>query len=223
MRLKRGLIVSCQAGEGEPLHGYQIMHLMARAAVAGGAVGIRALYYDIERIKGEVDVPVVGLVKQDYEDSEIYITPTKKEVDLVLQTGAECVALDATLRLRPHGETLEDLVAYIRKKAPRVEIMADIATLEEAVRADTLGFDYVSTTLRGYTQETKGARLPDIAFMAEVAASLKRAKMIAEGGIYEVGEIEKISAVNPYAVVIGSAITRPAVTTARFIERLKLQ
>ncbi|MCQ2385416.1 MAG: hypothetical protein MJ078_01895, partial [Clostridia bacterium] len=51
------LISRCQAGEGEPLHGYGIMHLMARAAVAGGAVGIRALYYDIPAIKAEVDVP----------------------------------------------------------------------------------------------------------------------------------------------------------------------
>lgn len=223
MRLKRGLIVSCQAGEGEPLHGYHIMHLMARAAVAGGAVGIRALYYDIESIKKEVDVPVVGLVKQDYADSEIYITPTKKEADLVLKTGAECVALDATLRPRPHGETLPALVEYIREKAPDVELMADIATLEEAKNADALGFDYVSTTLRGYTRETKGAQLPDIEFMGQVISAVKHAKVIAEGGIYEAGDIEKINALNPYAVVIGSAITRPAVTTARFAGRLKLR
>ena len=223
MLLNRGLIVSCQAGEGEPLHGYGIMNLMAKAAVFSGAVGIRALYYDIESIKQTVSVPVIGLVKQDYDDSEIYITPTKKEIDLVLQTGAEVVALDATLRHRPNGETLEELVKYVREKAPNVEIMADIATIEEAINADKLGFDYVSTTLRGYTAETKGKKLPDIAFMKEVKDAMKNAKTIAEGGVYEVGEVEKISEVNPYAVVIGSAITRPAVTTARFNNALKLK
>ena len=199
------------------------MHLFARAAVAGGAVGIRALYYDIESIKREVDVPVIGLVKEDYEDSEIYITPTKREVDLVLGTGAECLALDATLRVRPNGEKLEDLVKYIREKSPKTEIMADIATLDEAINADKLGFDYVSTTLRGYTADTKGAKLPDIEFMREVKGALKNAKMIAEGGIYECGEVERISEINPYAVVIGSAITRPMVTTSRFNKSLTLK
>lgn len=222
MHLQRGLIVSCQAGEGEPLHGCNIMQYMARAAVAGGAVGIRALYYDIESIKREVDVPVVGLAKRDYPDSEVYITPTKKEVDAVLAAGADCVALDATLRPRPHGEDLADLVAYIRQKAPGTEIMADIATLQEAKNAEALGFDYVSTTLRGYTRETRGAVLPDIDFLAQVAAAVKKSKVIAEGGICEAGDIERINAVNPYAVVIGSAITRPAVTTEHFVRRLRL-
>lgn len=221
--LQRGLIVSCQAGEGEPLHGYNIMHYMAKAAVAGGACGIRALYYDVDLIKGEVDVPVIGLVKKDYDDSEIYITPTKAEIDLVLATKADCIAMDATTRNRPNGETLEELVAYARKKAPHIELMADVATIEDAINAEKLGFDYVSTTLRGYTAETKGAVLPDISFVEEVLKVAKHTKVVAEGGIYETGEMEKISALNPYAVVVGSAITRPAVVTDRFCKVLKLK
>ena len=222
--LNRGLIVSCQAGEGEPLHGLGIMRYMARAAKAGGATGIRALYYDVNDIKEEVpDLPVIGLVKQVYADSPIYITPTIKEVDSVLATKAEVVALDATLRVRPNGETLDEIVNYIRKTAPDREIMADIATIEEAVNAEKLGFDYISTTLRGYTDETKGATLPDIDFMREVAATVKKSKVICEGGVYELAEIEKINEINPYAVVIGSAITRPALITKRFNSYLKLK
>ncbi|MBQ8374049.1 MAG: N-acetylmannosamine-6-phosphate 2-epimerase [Clostridia bacterium] len=221
--LKRGLIVSCQAGVGEPLHGLNIMRYMAKAAVAGGACGIRALYYDVDPIKSEVDVPVIGLVKQDYDDSEIYITPTKTEIDLVLATKADCVAIDATLRIRPNGETLEELVAYARKKAPSVELMADIATVEEAINAERLGFDYISTTLRGYTAESKNAVLPDVNFVAEVLKAVKNTKVVAEGGIYEVGQLEQIGALNPYAVVIGSAITRPALVTERFNKVLKLK
>lgn len=221
--LNRGLIVSCQAGEGEPLHGYNIMHYLAKAAVAGGACGIRALYYDVDLIKGEVNVPVIGLVKKDYEDSEIYITPTKAEIDLVLATKADCIALDATLRARPNGETLEELVTYARQKAPNVELMADIATVEDAKNAERLGFDYISTTLRGYTAETKNAVLPDVDFVAEVLKVTKNTKVVAEGGIYETGELAKISALNPYAVVIGSAITRPMLITKRFCNVLDLK
>ena len=221
--LNRGLIVSCQAVEGEPLHGYNIMRYMAKAAVAGGACGIRALDYDVNAIKGEVDVPVIGLVKKEYADSEIYITPTKAEIDLLLATKADCIAMDATTRVRPNGETLAGLVAYVREKAPHVEIMADIATIEDAINAEKLGFDYISTTLRGYTKETKGAQLPDIDFVAEVLHTVKKTKVVAEGGIFEVGQLEKISALNPYSVVIGSAITRPAVTTERFCGVLHLK
>ena len=79
--LKRGLIVSCQAVKGEPLYGYGIMHLFAKAAKEGGATGIRALCDDIDSIKDEVNLPTIGLVKEIYEDSEIYITPTQKEID----------------------------------------------------------------------------------------------------------------------------------------------
>ena len=221
--LKRGLIVSCQAVEGEPLHGYDVMKLMAKAAVAGGACGIRALHYDVNAIKGEVNVPVIGLVKECYMDSPVYITPTKKEIDLLLQTKADCWAMDATLRPRPNGETLEELVRYAKEKAPHIELMADVATVEEAKRADELGFDYVSTTLRGYTKETENVTLPDVQFVAEVLGAVKRAKVVAEGGIYEVSELQRISKLNPYAVVIGSAITRPMVTTQRFNKVLKLK
>lgn len=67
--LERGLIVSCQAVKGEPLYGLDIMHHFARAAVLGGAKGIRANYVsDINAIKKEVDVPVIGIIKAVYEE-----------------------------------------------------------------------------------------------------------------------------------------------------------
>lgn len=221
-KLNRGLIVSCQAVKGEPLYGYGIMHLFAKAAKAGGANGIRALCDDIDDIKNEVDLPVIGLVKECYDDSEIYITPTKVEIDRLLKTKCDVLCMDATLRPRPNGETLEELYKYARANANGREIMADVSTIEEAINADRLGFDYISTTMRGYTPYTTQYEIPDIDFMAECKEKIKNAKLIAEGGVFEVSHMEKISEVNPYAVVVGSAITRPKVITERLLGALKL-
>ena len=221
--LKRGLIVSCQAVKGEPLYGYGIMHLFAKAAKEGGATGIRALVDDVDSIKDEVNLPVIGLVKEIYEDSEIYITPTKAEVDRLLATKCDVLCMDATLRSRPGGITLEELYAYARENANGREIMADVSTIEEAINADKIGFDYISTTMRGYTPYTKQYEIPDVDFVKECKDKVKNAKVIAEGGVFEVSHMEAISKVNPYAVVVGSAITRPKVITERLLGALKLE
>ena len=221
--LKRGLIVSCQAVKGEPLYGYGIMHLFAKAAKEGGATGIRALVDDVDSIKDEVNLPVIGLVKEIYEDSEIYITPTKAEVDRLLATKCDVLCMDATLRSRPGGITLEELYAYARENANGREIMADVSTIEEAINADRLGFDYISTTMRGYTPYTKEYEIPDVDFVKECLDKVKNAKVIAEGGVFEVSHMEAISKVNPYAVVVGSAITRPKVITERLLGALNLE
>ena len=81
-RIRGGLIVSCQALPEEPLHSSYIMGRMAFAAKEGGAAGIRAnTVEDITEIKKTVDLPVIGIIKKDYEDCEIYITPTMEKVD----------------------------------------------------------------------------------------------------------------------------------------------
>lgn len=190
---------------------------MAKAAKEGGADGIRCNYVsDINSIKAEVDLPTIGIVKAEYPDSEVYITPTLKEVKALLsETDTEVVALDATRRSRPNGEKLEDLVRYIRANKPQVEIMADIADMEDAKYADSLGFDYIGCTLRSYTAATKGISIPDYDFIAQLVQTV-HAHVIAEGGIWEVGQLQKVWEAKPYAVVIGSAVTRPRDITARF-------
>ncbi len=221
-KLRRGLIVSCQALKGEPLYGQNVMHLMAKAAVEGGAVGIRALRQDIAAIKATVSVPVIGLTKTVFPDSDVYITPKPEDVRALLETSCEVIAMDATLRARPGNVRLEDLVEYARVHAPERELMADVACEEDAENAVRLGFDYVSTTLRGYTADTKNAVLPDIAFMERVKRILSgtKVKMIAEGGIFEREEMRRIGMLDPYAVVVGTAITRPAMITRRLASAL---
>lgn len=70
----------------EPLHSSFIMGRMALAAKVGGASGIRAnTKEDIREIQSQVDLPIIGIVKRDYEDSDIYITPTMKEVEELME------------------------------------------------------------------------------------------------------------------------------------------
>ena len=172
---------------------------------------------DINEITAEIDVPVIGIIKAEYPDSEVYITPTLKEVKALLTTKCSVIALDATKRARPNGEKLEDLIKYIRENAPEVEIMADCSNYEEAKRADELGFDYIGTTLRGYTEYTKGIAIPDCELLREMTSTL-HAHIIAEGGIWEVGQLKNVLDTGVYAVVIGSAITRPMDITKHFMK-----
>ncbi|AYB37938.1 N-acetylmannosamine-6-phosphate 2-epimerase [Brevibacillus laterosporus] len=221
-QMKHGLVVSCQALPDEPLHSAFIMGRMARAAEEGGAVGIRAnTKEDIAEIKKQVNLPIMGIVKRDYPDSEIYITPTMKEIDELIEIGCEIIALDATDRIRPIGKTLEQFVQEVKEKYPHQLLMADIATLQEAKKAEELGFDFVSTTLVGYTPQSIGHRLydNDFALLKEMLTCIS-VPMIAEGNILTPDMAKRCLELGVYAVVVGGAITRPQQITKRFVDQI---
>lgn len=209
--IPKGLIVSCQALKNEPLYGGDTMPKMAYAAYLGGAVGIRAnTVKDINAINKKLDgkLPIIGLIKKVYPDSPIYITPTLKEVKSLIKSNCSVIALDATQRFRPHGEKLEDLVRYIREHSNK-KIMADIATYSDALNAEKLGFDLISTTLRSYTEETKGIAIPDIEFCKKLYNDVKKSDIVAEGGIHTFEQVDEILNIGIKRIIIGAAITRP--------------
>jgi len=222
-QIKSKLVVSCQALENEPLHSPFIMARMALAAAEGGAAGIRAnSVADIEAIKQQVALPVIGLIKRDYPDSDVFITPTLREVEALMVAAPEMIALDATQRPRPGGETLAQLVAAIRARWPALLLMADIASVEEALIAEQLGFDCVGTTLYGYTPQTKGHTLPesDFALLKAVLAAVA-IPVIAEGNVDTPERAARCLALGAHAVVGGGAITRPQQITRRFTDAIK--
>lgn len=219
-KIKGGLIVSCQALETEPLHDSYIMSKMAWAAYLGGAVGIRAnTVSDITAIKEKVDLPVIGIIKQIYDDSEVYITPTVKEVDALAKIGCEIIAVDATDRPRPGGVTLEKFFTEVRSKYPNQLFMADTSCYEEGKRAEELGFDLIGTTMAGYTPYTKGVSLPDFRLMERYVTELNT-PVIAEGGIWMPDELKKTIDIGVHSAVIGTAITRPMDITKRFVNAI---
>lgn len=220
--VKGNLIVSCQALEDEALHSSFIMGKMALAAKQGGACAIRAnSAVDIAEIRKTTQLPIIGILKRDYPQSNIYITATMKEVDELMVVGPEMIALDACLSLRPDGMKLNELVDTIRKKYPDVLLMADIATLEEALSAKELGFDCVSTTLHGYTSQTKGMKLydNDFSFLKDVLAAVS-IPVIAEGNVSTPLQAKRCLELGAHAIVVGGAITRPKQITSLFIDEI---
>lgn len=223
--LKGKLIVSCQALPHEPLHSSFIMGRMALAAQMGGARGIRAnSREDIAEIRRMVDLPVIGIVKRDYEDSEVYITPTMKEVEELMEVKPEIIAVDATGRLRPGNQTLDAFFKQIKETYPDQLLMADCSTVEEALYADELGFDFIGTTMVGYTEQSRQFRIEanDFEILREILARAKH-QVIAEGNINTPEKARRVIELGAFSVVVGSIITRPQLITKSFAEALNMQ
>lgn len=221
-KIKGGLVVSCQALADEPLHSSFIMSKMAKAAEEGGAVGIRAnSKEDILAIQAETSLPIIGIVKRDYADSKVFITATLKEVDELMETGCDMIALDATKQSRPNGETLESLINNIREKYGNILLMADTSTLEEGIEAERLGFDVVSTTLVGYTDYTNDLDIfsDHYALLQDYLDTIK-VPVIAEGNVDTPEKAKKCLSLGVHSVVVGSAITRPQLITERFVREI---
>ena len=223
-KIHKKLIVSCQALPHEPLHSSFIMGRMALAAKEGGAAGIRAnTKEDITEIKRCVDLPIIGIIKRDYPDSKVYITPTMKEIEELMEVGPEIIAVDATQNIRPGNVTLDEFFYQIKEKYPKQLLMADCATLEEAIHADELGFDFIGTTLIGYTEQSRGLRIEenDFEIVKKILSKVKH-RVIAEGNIDTPHKAARVIELGAYSVVVGSSITRPQLITKSFDVRQSL-
>ena len=155
-KLKNEVIISVQAMPDEPLYDEAVLTAMMKSVINGGAKGLRlAGARDVANAKKLFDVPVIGLTKPDKLPENwrevVYITPTLKEVDELIKANADIIATDATQRPRPK-ESLEEILKYI--KTHNKLAMADISTFDEGIKARELGFDIISTTLSGYTQNS---------------------------------------------------------------------
>lgn len=215
--LKGGLIVSCQAYPGEPMRHPETMAQMALAAERGGAVAIRCQgLADISAIKGQVDIPVIGLWKEGHEG--VYITPTLRHALSCSWAGSDVVAIDATSRPRPDGRSFTDTVHALHDAG--VLVMADCGSLADAVTAAEAGVEIISTTLAGYSGERPKTQGPDIELLKEVVRELPDHAVICEGRVHTPADVTRCMEVGAHAVVVGTAITHPTTITSWFVNAL---
>ncbi len=222
-QMKGKVIVSCQAVPGEPLYVEEksIMYLMARAAKQAGTPVIRtSSIRDVVAIKEETGLPVIGLIKVQYDGFESYITPTMKEVDALVEAGSDVIALDCTNQKRGDGKSISEFITEVRSKYPDEILMADISTYEEGVNAWKLGMDIVGTTMSGYTPYSPKLDGPDYELVKKLSTTVD-IPVIGEGRVHSPEQAVEMLNAGAYAVVVGGAITRPLEIAQRFMKAVE--
>lgn len=219
-KIKGGLIVSCQAREGWPMYGADIMAAFAKAAEIGGAVGIRASGKEnIKTIKEKVNLPLIGINKV-FSDYPVYITPTYDSAKEILDLDIDIIALDCTERLRPNNEKYDDIINKIRKEYNDVLIMGEISTIDEAKKVINSDIDIISTTLSGYTEDSRNIDSVDLKLIYDIR-KISDIPIIAEGKVNDANDAINALKCGAHAVVIGTSITRPEIITSRIVSKIK--
>lgn len=224
--LRGSLIVSVQAAPGEPLFAPEHILAMALSVINGGARGLRLESAEhIAFVRKRTGVPIIGLIKApDVPDEDrlkkVYITPTFYECAQIARAGADVVALDATMRRRPDDSTVEEIIRRVHDELDKL-VWADVSTLEEGTNAARAGADIISTTLSGYTEETRVSpeTPPDFLLLSKLVEATKM-PIVLEGRVWTPDEVREAYRRGAWAVVVGSAITRPQLITNRFVKAL---
>jgi N-acylglucosamine-6-phosphate 2-epimerase len=218
--LEGAVLVSCQAGPGSPLDAPSTIAALALSAAAGGALGFRLDGpANVSAVHAVSRLPIIGIRKVDRQGYDVRITPTLDDARSVVEAGATIVALDATDRPRPGGETVSGIISALH--AIGIPVMADISTVAEAEAAVAVGADLVATTLAGYTPGTADLDGFQPAFDLLRAIADFPVPVVVEGRIWSPEHVVRAFEGGAYAVVIGSAVTAPNLITRRFIDALE--
>ncbi len=220
-RLKHGLVVSCQAEGGSPFNSPDGVALMAEAAVKGGAAGIRTEGKEkTAEIIRRINLPVVGLMKSEFEDGYVRITGSYNDFEALLNVNCNFIAVDGTFRKR-EGLTGPDFISDLKKRYGAI-IMADISTVEDGLACAASGADCLSTTLSGYTPETivNKSDQPDYVLLDTLSSKVD-IPVFAEGRVNTPERAARMLELGAWSVVVGTAITRPVNVTKWFVEAMK--
>ena len=219
-QIKHGLIVSCQAEGESPFNSPEGVTMFAKAALIGGAVGVRSEgIAKTEMILKSVKVPVIGLLKSKFEDGSTMITGSFHEVEQLSRIDCPIIAIDGTFRKR-EGLTGAEFIHKIKTEFSAL-IMADIANEDEAFECEQAGADLISTTLNGYTPETLNdiRHSPNFELVKLLSPKIK-IPLIAEGRINSPKAASEMIRLGAFAVVVGTAISRPQIITRWFVEAI---
>ncbi len=219
-QIQGGVIVSCQAIAGSPLSSPEIIAAFAATAELNGAVGVRIDTPEhISRVRKAVSVPIFGIYKMTVPGFEVYITPNRESAREISDAGADVIALDATARARPEGESLRSIHDFAKNVLKRAT-MADVSTLDEGIAAgEEIGFDFVSTTLSGYTAASSNGSVsgPDFDLIEKLSKRLA-SPIIAEGRLRTPEDVRRAFNCGAFAVVVGTAITGIDLLVREFVQ-----
>ena len=221
-KLKGGIIVSCQMEKHAPAYSEEIVELLVKAAIWGGAVGLRIEGSEnIKKIRKLTNLPIIGLIKVHTDDSDVFMTPSLAEVKQVIEAGADIVAIDGTDRLIS-GKMGRDIITLIKNKYPDALIFADVRDELDAVASLKLGADFVAPTFYRFKADAKSSDSPDWEMFAKMCRECKGlGYVVMEGKIWTPDEAIRALHYGAWAVVVGSAITRPHLITQRFVDHLE--
>jgi N-acylglucosamine-6-phosphate 2-epimerase len=201
----------------------EVIAAMAEASLRNGASGVRLESPEhIGAVRRRCpDALIVGLWKRTYGDSPVYITPGWAEIQAVWGAGADVVAIDATDRRRPGGQSLEELVRRATTDLGAV-VMADIDSVANGLRAVELGCGWVGTTLYGYTEATADHRPPGWDLLGDLKRQLPvGTSLICEGGLASADQALRALGLGADAVVVGTAITGVDLQVAAYVAKIQ--
>jgi len=217
-QLKGGLVVSCQALPGNPLHGSSPIAMIAQAAELGGARGLRVNgVADVAAVLGIATAPVIAISRREFPDSPVTITPTVRSARDLLDVGARIIALDATSRPRPHNERLGEIVGEIH--AAGAVAMGDLASIRDLPGALAADIDAVGTTLSGYAGRGPAPAEPDFALLRQLVRE-SPVPVYAGGRYWTPEQAARAFDLGASFVVVGAAITNPMAITSRFVNAI---
>lgn len=220
--LKDGLIVSCQVKKSDPQYMDGCIEALAKAAIWGGAVGLRIEGEEnIRNVRKITDLPIIGLTKIFRDDTDVFMTPSMDEVAKCVDAGCDIIAIDGTERMIDGHKAL-DIIPLIKEKYPNLLIFADVRDDVDAEIVANLGVDFIAPTFYRFSKNAKSTDLPDWEMLNRMIEKVGgRAKVVMEGKIWTPDDAIKALYYGAYCVVVGSAITRPQIITQRFYDHMK--
>lgn len=217
--IRHGVVASCQAGPESPLNAPHFIAALAKSSEMGGAIGFRVdRPENVAAVRAISALPILGINKIHTPGFDVYITPTYASAEAVVKAGANLLAIDATGRPRPGGETFREIVKKAHERLD-VPVMADVGTTEQGLWALEDGADIIGTTMATSEPFGKPEDGPAIHIVKDLVKVTDR-PIIVEGQIWTVENVRACFEAGAYAVVIGSAITVPQFITRRFVQAI---
>ena len=219
--IRHSIVVSCQAGPESPLNAPHFIAALAKSAEMGGAAGFRVdRPENVAAVRAITHLPIMGINKIVTAGYDVYITPTYASAEAVVDAGADMLAIDATYRARPGGETFLEIVQKVHEKL-NVPVMADVGTVEQGLRALQDGADMIGTTMSTSAPYGKAEDGPGL-HIVEALTKVTDKPIIVEGQVWTIEDVRASFDAGAYAIVIGSAITVPQFITQRFVQAIPI-